>query len=125
MREYGSQVPNRAILSGDHNKLSSLVKQLTKISCIEIFGEFRRLFTRCQLLRLPTTFEIGHEKYTNFYFTQRFRYFLLNKSVLETTERKQADSQLHFAPTIIKNYLLVFENELIEDAIPVPKKSQN
>ena len=125
MREYGSQVPNRAILSGGHNKLSSLVKQLTKISCIEIFGEFRRIFTKCQLLCLHTTLEIGHEKNTTFCFTRRFRYFRLNKSVLETAETKQPDSQLHFAPKIIKIQLLVFENELIDDTIPVPKKCQN
>ena len=41
---------------------------------------------------------------------------------METTERKQTDSQLHFAPKIIKIHLLVFENELFEDAMPVPKK---
>ena len=45
--------------------------------------------------------------------------------MLETAETKQEDSQLHFALKIIEFHLLVFENELIEDAIPVPKKSQN
>ena len=44
--------------------------------------------------------------------------FGLNKSVLETTETKQADSQLSFATKIIKIELLIFENELIEDAMP-------
>ena len=46
--------------------------------------------------------------------------------MLETTETKQADSQLHFALKIIEFHLLhvVFENELIEDAILVPKKSK-
>ena len=39
---------------------------------------------------------------------------------METTETKQADSQLSFATKIIKIELLVFENELIEDAIPAP-----
>ena len=34
--------------------------------------------------------------------------------MLEIAETKQVDSQLHFAPKIIKNHLLVFENELIE-----------
>ena len=44
--------------------------------------------------------------------------------MLDTTETKQADSQLYFAPTIIKNDSLVFENELIEDVKLVSKKSQ-
>ena len=52
---------------------------------------------------------------------QVFWYFGLNKSILETTETKQADSQLSFATKIIKIELLVFENELIEDAMPAPK----
>ena len=51
--------------------------------------------------------------------------FRLNKSVLETAEINQADSQLHFAPKIIEIHLLVFENELIEDAMLAPKKFQN
>ena len=38
--------------------------------------------------------------------------------MLETTETQQADSQLSFATKIIKIELLVFENELIEDAMP-------
>ena len=71
---------------------------------------------------MPTSLEFGQEKNTTFYFTEGFRCFRLNKSVLELTETKQADSQLHFAPTIIKIHLLVFENELIEDAMLVPKK---
>ena len=47
--------------------------------------------------------------------------------MLETAETKQADSQLHFAPKIIEIHLLVFENELIEDAMLVPKnpKTEN
>ncbi len=69
--------------------------------------------------------EIGHEKNTTFCFTRCFHYFQLNKSVLETTQTKQADSQLHFAPKTIKIHLLVFENELIDETIPVPKKCQN
>ena len=72
-----------------------------------------------------TSLEFGRGKHNTFYFTECFRYFRLNKSVLETTETKQADSQLHFAPKIIKNHLLVFENELIEDTMLVQKKSQN
>ena len=44
---------------------------------------------------------------------------------MHTTETKQADSQLYFAPKIIKIHLLVFENELNEDAMLVPKKLQN
>ena len=75
--------------------------------------------------RLPTSLESGQGKSTTFCFTKSFHYSQLNKSVLETAETKQADSQLHFAPKIIKIHLLVFENELIEDAIPVPKKWQN
>ena len=52
---------------------------------------------------------------------QVFLCFGLNKSILETTETKQGDSQLSFATKIIKIELLVFENELIEDAMPAPK----
>ena len=69
--------------------------------------------------------EFEQEKNPTFYFLRSFRYFRLNKSVLQTKETKQADSQLHFAPKIIKIHLVVFENELIEDAIPVLKKCQN
>ena len=60
-----------------------------------------------------------------FNFGQSFYYFRHNKSVLETTETKQAGSQLHFTSKNIEIHLLVFENELIEDAILVPEKSQN
>ena len=67
----------------------------------------------------------GQEKNATFCFTKSFRSSRPNKSVLETTERKQADSQLLFAPKNTKIHLLVFENELIEDAITVPKKIQN
>ena len=74
---------------------------------------------------MATSLELGRGKHNTFYFTESFWCFRLNKSVLETTETKQADSHLHFAPNIIKNHLLVFENELIEDAMLVPKKSQN
>ena len=42
--------------------------------------------------------------------------------MLETTETKQADSQLHFASKMIKIHLLVLENGLIEDAMRAPKK---
>ena len=69
--------------------------------------------------------EAGQGKNTTFYFTESFWCTRLNKSVVETTETKQADSQLHFAPKIIEIHLLVFENELIEDAMLVPKKFQN
>ena len=75
--------------------------------------------------KLVTSLELGRGKHNTFYFTESFRSFRLNKSVLETTETKQTNSQLHFAPTIIKIHLLVFENELIEDAVLVLKKSQN
>ena len=70
-------------------------------------------------------FEGGQGKNNTFDFTKRFCCFQLNKSVLKTAEKKQADSQLYFAPKIIKINLVVFENELIDDAIPVPKKCQN
>ena len=69
--------------------------------------------------------EGGQRKNSTFNFTESFCSFQLNETVLETTETKQADSQLHFAPKIIKIHLLVFENELFEDAMPVPKKFQN
>ena len=68
--------------------------------------------------------EGGQGKNNTFNFTESFCCFRLNKSMLETTETKQADSQLYFASKIIKIHLLVFENELIEDAL-VPKKFQN
>ena len=72
---------------------------------------------------MATSLELGRGKHNIFYFTESCRSFRLNKSVLETTETKQADSQLNFAPKIIKNHLLVFENELIEDTMLVPKKT--
>ena len=74
---------------------------------------------------LPTTLEAGQGKHTTFDFPERFRCFRLNKSVLETAETKQPDSQLHFTPKIIKIHLLVFENELFDDTIQVSKKWQN
>ena len=58
----------------------------------------------------------------NFFFTESFRCFRLNKSVLETKETKQADSQLYFAPKNIKIYLVVFENEFFEVEQLVSKK---
>ena len=70
-------------------------------------------------------FEGGQGKNNTFYFTESFSCSRLNKSVLETAETKQVDFQLYFAPKIIKINLLVFENELIKDAMLVPKKSQN
>ena len=91
----------------------------------DYLSHFSGLFTKDQLTSLPTSLELGQGKNTTFYFTESFRCFRLNKSVLETKETKQVDSQLHFAPKIIKFYLVVFENELIEDAMQVPKKSQN
>ena len=63
-------------------------------------------------------------KNNTFDFTESICCFRLNKSELETVETKQADSQLYFAPKIIKIHLLVFENELIEDAMLVPKSSK-
>ena len=87
--------------------------------------DFSSIFTKNRLTSLPTTLEFGQGKSNTFYFTGSFRCFRLSKSVLETTETKQASSQLHFAPKIIKIHLVVFENELIEDAMLVPKKEQN
>ena len=69
--------------------------------------------------------EGGQGKNTTFYFAKSFCCFRPNKNMLETAETKQADSQLHFAPKIIEIHLLIFENELIEDAMLVPKKFQN
>ena len=82
--------------------------------------DFSSIFTKNQLTSLPTTLELGQGKSNTFYYTERFRCFRLNKSVLETTETKQADSQLCFAPKPIKINLLVFENESIEDAMLHP-----
>ena len=48
--------------------------------------------------------------------SQSFCYFRHSKSVLETAETKQVDSQLCFAPKIIKIHLVVWENELFEVA---------
>ena len=78
-----------------------------------------------QVAREWKSLKVGKEKYTIFYFLESFCYFRLNKSVLQLKKTKQADSQLYFAPKNIKIHLVVFENELIEDAIPVLKKSQN
>ena len=52
--------------------------------------------------RLPTSLKAGQGKNTTFDFTGSSRCFRLNKSVLETKETKHTDSQLHFAPKIIK-----------------------
>ena len=73
---------------------------------------------------MPTLLEFGQGKYTTFYFTESFRCFRLNKSVLETKETKQADSQLYFALKNFKIHLVVFENELIEVAWVISKTSQ-
>ena len=73
---------------------------------------------------MPTSLEVGQGKNNTFYFTESFRCFRLNKSVLETTETKHAGSQFYFAPKNIKIHLLVFENELIEDAMLVRKRFQ-
>ena len=80
------------------------------------------VFQEGRLIHLPPSLEFGQGKNTTFYFTESFRSFQLNETVLETTETKQADSQLYFAPKIIKIHLLVFENELFEDAMSVLKK---
>ena len=76
-------------------------------------------------MSLPTSLEFGQGKNTTFYFTESFRCVRLNKSVLETKETKQTRLHLYFAPKIIKIRLVAFENELIEDDMLVPKKSQN
>ena len=58
--------------------------------------------------------EKSEEKNATFYFTERFRCFHLNKSVLETKETKQEDSQFCFASKNIKIDSAVFENEFFE-----------
>ena len=83
------------------------------------------VFQEGRLIHLPPSLEFGQGKSTTFYFTESFGCFQLSETVLETTETKQADSQLHFASKIIKIVLLGFENELIEDAMLVPKKFEN
>ena len=88
------------------------------------------VFSRSQTSTTPIVanrahLEVGQGKTNTFYFTERFCCFQQSKSVLETAETKQAGSQFHFAPKIIKIHLLVFENELIEDAMLVLKKFQN
>ena len=91
----------------------------------DYFFHFSGLFTNDQLMSLPTSLELGQGKNTTFYFTESYRCFRLNKSVLDTKETKHTDSQLHFAPKITKIHLVFFENELIEDAMLVLKNSQN
>ena len=68
--------------------------------------------------------EFGQGKNTTFYFTESFRCFQLNKSVLETTETKQADSHLFFAPKNFEIHLVVLENELFEVACKGSKMFQ-
>ena len=68
----------------------------------ECFVDFPGVFTKDQLISLPTSLEFGQGKNTTFYFLESFRCFRLNKSVLETKETNQARPHLHFAPKIIK-----------------------
>ena len=70
---------------------------------------------------MVTSLEFGRENRNTFYFTESFRCFRLNKSVLETTETKQADSQLHFAPKIIEIRSLALKNETFEVGSGVSK----
>ena len=88
-------------------------------------GGFSRIVTRGRLIHLPPSLGFGPGKSTTIYFAESFRCFRLNETVLEITQTKQADSQLHFAPKNIKIHSVILENELIEDAIPVLKKCQN
>ena len=90
-----------------------------------IYWSFGYRATLAQAARTWKSLKVDKEKHNTFDFPERFRCFRLNKSVLETAETKQPDSQLHFAPKNIKIHLLVFENELIDATIPVPKKCQN
>ena len=87
-------------------------------------GELYRALTRQTHHFYLQLWKLGKEN-NIFYFAKSFCCFRLNKSVLETAETKQADSQLHFASKIIEIHLLVFENKLIEDAMLVLKKSKN
>ena len=68
--------------------------------------------------------ELGQGKNTTFYFTESFRCFQLNKSVLETQETKQADSHFFFALKNFEIHLVVLENELFEIAWLISKTSQ-
>ena len=87
--------------------------------------DFSSIFTKSQLKHLPTSLEFEQGKHSTFYFIERFRCFRLNKSVLETVETKQADSQLHFAPKIIKIHLTVLENESFEVYMLFQKSIKN
>ena len=91
----------------------------------DYFFHFSGLFTKDQLMSLPTSLEFGQGKSITFRFTESFRCVRLNKSVVETKETKQTRHHLYFASKIIKIRLVTFENELIEDDMLVPKKSQN
>ena len=89
-----------------------------------ILGGFPRIVTRGRLTHLPPSLGFGQGKSTTFYFTESFRCFRLNETVLETTQTKQADSQLFFAPKNFKIPLVVLENELFEIAWLISKTSQ-
>ena len=73
---------------------------------------------------MPPPLEFGQEKNTTFCFTESFRYFQLNKSVLGTKETKQADSHLFFTPKNFEIHLVVLENGLFEVACKSSKTSQ-
>ena len=90
----------------------------------DYFSHFSGLSHQGSTTEFAYIFGVRATKKHNFLFPESFRCFRLNKSVLEIKETKQADSQLWFPPKIINIHLLVFENELIEDAMLVPKKSQ-
>ena len=89
------------------------------------FCTFRGEMYRTHTFTFAYNFESWARKNTTFGFTGSSCCFRPNKNVLETKETKHTDSQLHFAPKNIKIHLVVFENELSEDAMLVPKKFQN
>ena len=76
--------------------------------------------------RIPAKINIFRWIHVGF-FLSTFRCFRWNESILETTETKHTDSKLHFGTRNIEFRLLVFENELVGDAMVFPRsiKSEN
>ena len=56
----------------------------------------------------------GNEKNVVLNFSRQFRRIPAKKSSKQNTETEQATPQLYSAPKIIRNHLLVLENEFIE-----------
>ena len=84
-------------------------------------GELYRALTR----QTQQLWKLGKEKTLLFTSLKVFVVFGSTKVYWKQRKQNKQISQLHFAPKIIEIHLLVFENELIEDAMLVLKKSKN